>query len=87
MLAITKKYEVDSRYINFEITESAAASDYDVLSDVLRELRRNGFLFSLDDYGIGYSNVRSIFSLDFDVIKIDKSILWEVQKELCIFKW
>ena len=81
VLAITKKYEVDSRYINFEITESAAASDYDVLSDVLRELRRNGFLFSLDDYGIGYSNVRSIFSLDFDVIKIDKSILWEVQKE------
>ncbi len=81
VMAITKKYEVDSRYINFEITESAAASDYDVLSDVLRELRKCGFLFSLDDYGIGYSNVRSIFSLDFDVIKIDKSILWEVQNE------
>ena len=81
VMAITKKYEVDSKYINFEITESAAASDYDVLSDVLRELRRCGFLFSLDDYGIGYSNVRSIFSLDFDVIKIDKSILWEVHME------
>ena len=81
VMAITKKYEVDSKYINFEITESAAASDYDVLSDVLRELRKCGFLFSLDDYGIGYSNVRSIFSLDFDVIKIDKSILWEVHME------
>ena len=81
VMAITKKYEVNSKYINFEITESAAASDYEVLSDVLRELRRCGFLFSLDDYGIGYSNVRSIFSLDFDVIKIDKSILWEVQSE------
>ncbi|MBR1470546.1 MAG: EAL domain-containing protein [Lachnospiraceae bacterium] len=79
VLAITRKYEVNPTHINFEITESAAASDYDVLSGVLKELRENGFLFSLDDYGIGYSNVRSIFKLDFDVVKIDKSILWEVQ--------
>ena len=81
VMAITKKYEVQPEHLNFEITESAAASDYDVLSDVLKELRKCGFLFSLDDYGIGYSNVRSIFSLDFDVIKIDKSILWEVHMQ------
>ncbi len=32
----------------------------------------------MDDYGTGYSNMQSIFSLDFDVVKIDKSILWSV---------
>lgn len=34
----------------------------------------------MDDYGTGYSNVNSIFSLDFDVIKIDKSILWGAEE-------
>ena len=34
----------------------------------------------MDDYGTGYSNIQSIFSLDFDVVKIDKSILWAAEK-------
>ncbi len=76
--SIVRKYDVTPRFINFEVTESAAASDYAVLDTVLNDLRSCGFLLSLDDYGVGYSNVRSVFSLDFDLVKIDKSILWEV---------
>lgn len=66
--------------INFEITESIAASDYSILSRVVRILKRQGFRFSMDDYGTGYSNMQSIFRLDFDVVKIDKSILWSAEK-------
>ncbi len=81
VLEIVKKYDVEPRFINFEVTESAAASDYAALDKVLKDLKSKGFHLSLDDYGIGYSNVRSVFSLDFDLVKIDKTILWEVQKE------
>ena len=28
------------------------------------------------DYGTGYSNVSAVFSLNLDVVKIDKSLLW-----------
>ena len=72
------RYGIDRSRINFEITESVAASDYDQLSQIVSELKRSGFRFSLDDYGTGYSNVMSIFSMDLDIIKIDKSILWSV---------
>ncbi|MBP5607824.1 MAG: EAL domain-containing protein [Lachnospiraceae bacterium] len=75
--SIVRKYDVMPRFINFEVTESAAASDYAELDTVLGDLKASGFLLSLDDYGVGYSNVMSVFSIDFDVIKIDKSILWE----------
>ena len=75
---IVRKYDVVPRFINFEVTESAAASDYAMLDTVLSDLKASGFLLALDDYGVGYSNVRSVFSIDFDVVKIDKSILWEV---------
>lgn len=73
---IVEKYGVDKHFINFEITESVAASDYKFLGRVIRSLKKKGFMFSMDDYGTGYSNVAAILSLDFDVVKIDKSILW-----------
>lgn len=76
---IVEDYEIPKSCINFEITESVAASDYSLLSTVVSELKGAGFKFSMDDYGTGYSNMQSIFSLDFDIVKIDKSILWNAE--------
>ncbi len=73
---IVERYGVSKKLINFEITETIAASDYMRLSEIIRKLKSEGFLFSMDDYGTGYSNVSAVFSLDLDVVKIDKSILW-----------
>ena len=77
---IVEKSGIDKKLINFEITESIAADDYQTLSDVIYRLKNVGFLFSMDDYGTGYSNVSAVFSLNLDVIKIDKSILWGAEK-------
>ena len=71
---------VHKKHINFEITESVAAKDYGHLSNVIDQLKKEGFKFSIDDYGTGYSNMTSLFSLGADIIKIDKSILWNAEK-------
>lgn len=76
IIGIVDKYGIKKKSINFEITESIAAGDYETFKNIISRLKKEGFMFSMDDYGTGYSNVNSIFSLDFDVIKIDKSILW-----------
>ena len=77
---IVDGYDIDKSWINFEITESIAASDYEILSGVVRDLKSRGFRFAMDDYGTGYSNMQSVFSIDFDVVKIDKSILWGAEE-------
>ena len=77
---IAESAGIDKSRINFEITESVAATDYNVLSALVTSLKHEGYHFSMDDYGTGYSNMESIFSLDFDVVKIDKSILWSAEK-------
>ena len=77
ILQITSKYDVMPSRINFEIMESAATVDIEVLKNFVNTLRAKGFRFSMDDYGVGYSNLHSIFSLDVDIIKIDRTILWE----------
>ena len=80
MNEIVEDAGIRKKFINFEITESVAAKDYDHLSGVIDQLKNEGFLFSIDDYGTGYSNMTALFSLGADVIKIDKSILWNAEK-------
>ena len=80
MKAIVAHFGVAPGKINFEITESVAANDYNALDAVIRDLKEGGFTFAMDDYGTGYSNMQSIFSLDFDMVKIDKGILWSAEK-------
>ena len=77
---IVEENGVEKSFINFDIVESIAASDYRILSGVITRLKKDGFMFSIDDYGTGYSNVSAVFSLDMDVIKIDKSLLWNSKK-------
>ena len=77
---IVEEAGVDKKYINFEITESLSASNYDILNEVVAQLKHEGFRFSMDDYGTGYSNMRALAKMDLDIIKIDKSILWEAEE-------
>ena len=77
---IVERYDIKKSMITFEITESVGADDYQKLGEIIKELKSSGYQFAMDDYGTGYSNIQSIFSLDFDVVKIDKSILWAAEK-------
>lgn len=80
VLKIVDSFGIDHSYINFEITESVGAEDYNNLAIVAHELKDAGFHLSMDDYGTGYSNMEGMFALEFDIVKIDKSILWNAQK-------
>lgn len=76
---VTFRYGVDPSYINLEITESG-----NTLSNVIQEnmeaLTFYGMSFSLDDYGTGFSNLISIFSMPLKIVKVDKSIVWQYFK-------
>ena len=37
-------------------------------------LRKEGYAISIDDFGSGYSNLNNIANLDFEVLKLDKSL-------------
>ena len=77
---LQEKYGVDPRHINFEITETMFDNLGEVMDRNLRELVRMGYSFSLDDYGIGYSNIHRLSKLPLEIIKIDKSLLWGAEK-------
>lgn len=69
------KYGVSPSQVNFEVTETMFDNLSGVMEKNLRELAGMGYTFSLDDYGVGYSNIQRLKSLPLSIIKIDKSLV------------
>lgn len=77
---IVNKYNLDPRLINLEITESVDYINKAVMDSNIASLRRMGFNFSLDDYGVGYSNIERFATLPISIVKIDKSLVDDADK-------
>jgi len=68
------EYDVAGR-LTFEILESNFEDDYELLKRFMREFRRYGVEFAIDDFGRGYSNAERVISLNPDYIKIDSELI------------
>ena len=79
--SILDRYHVDPHRINLEITESAVIYNESVMINSIRKLQQEGFSFSLDDFGTGNASYSYIANYPFRLIKIDKSFLWESEKD------
>ncbi len=77
VLQIMNKYGVTPDKINLEITETAASYAQNVMMNNLEKLTQAGISFSLDDYGTGYSNIKSVASLPISIVKLDKTFVDE----------
>lgn len=78
VLEIIRKYNVAPEKINLEITETAASYAQNIMMANLDKLTQAGVSFSLDDYGTGYSNIRSVASLPISIVKLDKTFVNEI---------
>lgn len=78
--AIMDKYKVAPHRLIFELRRPTSPEDHEVLSRVMKVLMERGVHFSLEDFGAGYANVEAILELGFDVVKINRNILWEAME-------
>ncbi|HBS77654.1 MAG: diguanylate phosphodiesterase [Pseudomonas sp.] len=58
-----------------EVTEHASVRDYDLIAEALAPMRAKGLLLAVDDAGAGYASFRHILKLKPDVIKLDGSLI------------
>lgn len=64
-----------------EVTEHASIQDYLRLAELLAPLRRGGLRLAVDDAGAGYASFRHILKLKPDVIKLDSSLIRNVDSD------
>ena len=81
MKSLLMQHNIAPDCVNLEITESIAVTSGYMLKKNMDELRKFGCSFSMDDFGTGYSNLSRIARADFEMIKIDKSLLWPCFKD------
>ncbi|BBB89892.1 MAG TPA: EAL domain-containing protein [Methylomusa anaerophila] len=72
---------LEPRFLELEITESLFMNSLESCKDKFRQLRGMGIRLALDDFGTGYSSLTRLRLLPFDVLKIDKEFLREINAE------
>lgn len=73
---IIKWHDVSPGNFNLEITETAAVDCGEMFLRNMSLLRSMGFSFSMDDFGTGYSNLSVMTNVAYDLVKLDKSLIW-----------
>jgi len=69
------KYPEIFKYITFEILEDDAIKNYDLLKEFIGYMKCKGAKIAIDDFGSGYSNFGHVLNLDIDYLKIDGSLI------------
>lgn len=68
-------YQIPSKYLVFEITETTYIHNIDAVNQMIRFFHDRNIRISMDDFGSGYSSLNSLKDILFDEVKIDKHFL------------
>ncbi len=71
---ILKSFDLAPQYVQLEITESATLENDDIAS-LMDKFHDTGFRLLLDDFGSGYSSLATLNTMNFDILKLDKSLI------------
>ncbi len=69
-----------AKRVTFEILESEI-ENYDIMQNFIKMVKPMGVKVAIDDFGSGYSNFARIMSLDVDYLKIDGSLIKNIDED------
>ncbi|ELA9196567.1 EAL domain-containing protein [Vibrio sp. Vb2110] len=66
--------------IEFEVLENIQIVDFAIANENMLSLKSLGVKFSLDDFGKDYSCLERLWNLDFDMVKLDRTLTSNVEE-------
>lgn len=79
--AIIRETGIDPALLEFEVTESALATDIAAVIGRMEALESTGASWALDDFGTGYSSLATLRTLPVRKLKIDRQFLIEATRQ------
>ena len=73
-----KKYQIDPKKLEVEVTETSLMQNLNTTSVTLNELKKIGVKIAIDDFGVGYSSFAYLTKLPIDVLKLDRILLDDI---------
>ncbi len=75
LTAICSSYHISPRYMQIEVTERVHDMEGLDIKYLISKLRQAGFTVAIDDFGTEYANLALLSEVEFDVLKLDKSMI------------
>ena len=73
------KVKISPDCVEMEITEGILMGDHSYVNNALNELYILGIKIALDDFGTGYSSLSYLRKYPFDILKIDRSFINDIE--------
>ena len=81
LLQVIDTSSLDYHQVEIEVTEEMLIQDEVKTAEVIKEIKAMGVSVALDDFGTGYSSLAYLSRFDFDKIKIDRSLVKNLDSE------
>ncbi|MFH0926601.1 MAG: EAL domain-containing protein [bacterium] len=75
-----KEINIDPHNVVLEISEKEAIENFNIFKKTSNYFKEIGFAIAIDDTGIGYSNFESLLELEPNYIKIDISMIHQIER-------
>jgi EAL domain-containing protein (putative c-di-GMP-specific phosphodiesterase class I) len=80
-IALLAEYGIDPACIEVELTENLFIRDPNLVAQKLQNLAAHGVMIAIDDFGTQYSSLGYLQKFPIHTLKIDKSFVWEIDRE------
>ncbi|MBO5153914.1 MAG: EAL domain-containing protein [Eubacterium sp.] len=80
IMSIIGKYELESKYIELELTETVEESETNRIISFMKQMKQHQVALSIDDFGTGYSSLNLLRSFPVDVLKLDRTFMSSMEE-------
>jgi len=81
IFTLLEQYKDDAHRVVFELLEDETVKDFTIIKDFISEVKSKGVQIAIDDFGAGYSNFERILEFDPDIVKIDGSLVKNIEND------
>jgi diguanylate cyclase len=81
VLNLLKLNDLPGNFLKLEMTESALVGDIKSVRTNFEVLQSNGVQIALDDFGTGYASLSYLLDFPFDVLKIDRVFIVDIETD------
>ena len=75
------QYKSENHRIVFELLEDENVKDFNSIKKFIKKVKKRGVMIAIDDFGAGYSNFERLLDFEPDILKIDGSLVRNIEKD------